>query len=471
MNERSIMGLSVAITLALVGLVIIQVRWINDTMLLKDVQFAQSVDNALLAVSDRMERLDAIVHLRGHESGKELLARIDHAAADTLPTGPASATEDDLIAEMLRGILAAGAAQPVVERIDPRLLDSLITEEMRVRGIEQAHLHGVFDADGRAWLLSQKEALDTAGLFASPHRVRLFRNDPDASATHLHVLVPGQQRHVWRSMRPLLAMSAAFLLVIVLAFVITMRTIHRQKRISDIKNDLVNNLTHELKTPISTIALACEALSDPGMPRTEQQTKTFVNMIRDENKRLGVLVENVLQSAVLDSGQMRIKPVDLDLHAVLQDVVRSIEIQASRRNGRIDLDLRADLYHVQGDRIHLTNVLHNLLDNAIKYSAQEPRIMVSTRSDASGLSVSVRDNGIGIPRTEQRRIFDKLYRVPTGNIHNVKGFGLGLSYVRAVVERHHGRIAVESTPGNGSTFTITLPFEHGHTLQAPTGRG
>ncbi len=335
------MGLSVAITLALVGLVIIQVRWINDTMLLKDVQFAQSVDNALLAVSDRMERLDAIVHLRGHESGKELLARIDHAAADTLPTGPASATEDDLIAEMLRGILAAGAAQPVVERIDPRLLDSLITEEMRVRGIEQAHLHGVFDADGRAWLLSQKEALDTAGLFASPHRVRLFRNDPDASATHLHVLVPGQQRHVWRSMRPLLAMSAAFLLVIVLAFVITMRTIHRQKRISDIKNDLVNNLTHELKTPISTIALACEALSDPGMPRTEQQTKTFVNMIRDENKRLGVLVENVLQSAVLDSGQMRIKPVDLDLHAVLQDVVRSIEIQASRRNGRIDLDLHA----------------------------------------------------------------------------------------------------------------------------------
>ena len=465
------MGLSVAITLALVGLVTIQVRWINDTLLLKDVQFAQSVDNALLAVSDRMERLDALVHLRSHAGGKDLLERIDRAATDTIITETPPPVEDDLIAEMLRGILTAGAAQPVVERIDPRLLDSLITDELRSRGIEQRHIHGVFDAAGRAWLLSSIERLDTAGLFASVHRVRLFRNDPEASATHLHLLVPGQQRHVWRSMRPLLAMSAAFLLVIVFAFVITMRTIHRQKRISDIKNDLVNNLTHELKTPISTIALACEALSDPGMPRTEQQTRTFVGMIRDENKRLGVLVENVLQSAVLDSGQMRIKPVDLDLHAVLQDVVRSIQIQASRRNGRIDLDLRAELHHVQGDRIHLTNVLHNLLDNAIKYSAQEPRIMVTTTSDASGLSISVRDNGIGIPRTEQRRIFDKLYRVPTGNIHNVKGFGLGLSYVRAVMDRHNGRIRVESTPGDGSTFTINLPFEHGNALQASVGRG
>ncbi|MBK8948926.1 MAG: HAMP domain-containing histidine kinase [Flavobacteriales bacterium] len=207
------------------------------------------------------------------------------------------------------------------------------------------------------------------------------------------------------------------------------------------------------------------------MPHTEQQTRTFVNMIREENKRLGVLVENVLQSALQDSGQMRLRPVDLDLHALIDDVVRNMRIQAERRGGGIEVAFGAALHRLQGDRIHLTNVLQNLIDNGIKYAAREPRIQVRTRSDHHGIEVEVQDNGIGIPRGEQRRIFDKLYRVPTGNIHNVKGFGLGLSYVRAVVQRHEGRIQVASEPGQGSTFTITLPFEHGSDTQAPGGRG
>jgi two-component system phosphate regulon sensor histidine kinase PhoR len=259
--------------------------------------------------------------------------------------------------------------------------------------------------------------------------------------------------------------------LIIAVFIATLRSVVRQKRISVIRNDLVNNLTHELKTPISTIGLACEALADPSIPRSAEQVRSYISMIRDENKRLGSLVENVLQSAVLDSGHMVLKIVDLDIHALVQDVIRSSNILVSRRSGRIVTDLRAEIHHVEGDRIHLTNLLYNLIDNAVKYTRSEPLIRIATRSDDTHITISVTDNGIGIAPSEQRKIFDRLYRVPTGNIHNAKGFGLGLSYVRTVVERHHGRITLESEPGLGSTFHIQLPFEHVISRQAPARRG
>jgi two-component system, OmpR family, phosphate regulon sensor histidine kinase PhoR len=299
---------------------------------------------------------------------------------------------------------------------------------------------------------------------------KLFRHDLGGRTYFLHVDVPGQRSLLWQGMLPMLLTSALFMAIIVVAFLYTIRTIYRQKRIGEIRNDLVNNLTHELKTPISTIGLACEALTDPSMPKTEQQVRTFVTMIRDENKRLGALVENVLQSAVLESGHMLLKRVELDLHTVVQEVVRSSSIQVSRRNGRIDLDLKAEIHHVHGDRIHLTNLLYNLIDNAVKYAEQEPRIRIATVSNNEGVTISVTDNGIGIAPSEQRKIFDRLYRVPTGNLHNAKGFGLGLSYVRTVVERHGGRIKLESAPGRGSTFHIFIPFEHVTTVQATAGR-
>jgi two-component system phosphate regulon sensor histidine kinase PhoR len=178
----------------------------------------------------------------------------------------------------------------------------------------------------------------------------------------------------------------------------------------------------------------------------------------------------VLQSAVLESGHMLLKRVDLDVHALIHDVVRSSGIQVSRRNGQIELDLKADIHHLNGDRIHLTNLLYNLIDNAVKYAEQEPRIRIGTRSDDEGVTISIADNGIGIAPSEQRKIFDRLYRVPTGDLHNAKGFGLGLSYVRTVVERHHGRIKLESAPGRGSTFHIFIPFEHVATAETTVGR-
>ncbi len=483
MDKRFITGLTIAITLALLGLAVIQARWIHDTLRLKRAQFDESVDNALVAVSDRLERAEMVHGVRRRADARILLApdaplppradtmqppvlHLDSLADAIEARGIDPQKREELINDMVRGILGATDTVGIAERIDPRLLDSLLTDELGARGIDVPNEHGVFSSRGEPALVHLLPGTDEETLRASPHRVRLFRNDLRAQVNYLHVLIPDQQRLVWGSMRMLLIVSALFTLIIILAFVYTLRTIFRQKRLNDIRTDLVNNLTHELKTPISTIALACEALTDPGMPKSPEQMNTFVGMIRDENKRLGLLVESVLQSAVLDSGRMRIKPVDLDLHALLKEVERHSGIQAQRRDGRIELDLKAELAHVKGDRIHLTNVFYNLVDNAIKYTRDEPRVRIATRSDANGITVSITDNGVGIAKAEQRKIFDRLYRVPTGNVHNVKGFGLGLSYVKAVVERHGGTIRVESEPGQGSTFHVHLPFEHDHPHQA-----
>lgn len=494
-EKRWILGLFAAITLALAGLIGVQVHWLRSTITLKETEFKHGVDNALFAVSERLERVEKMGDLGRHKVGRELISRLDtlRGIADigpaTLPNarraglGPTLSMGQDslgrqlllntgeaeeyesLVTDMVRAILALEMMRDIRERIDPALMDSLLTNELTAIGLPGSHPYGVFTADRSPVLVFNGQEDAMPELAASSYRTRLFRHDLSGEAHYLHVLLPERDGTVLRGVAPMLGISALFLLVILGAFIHTVRTIVRQKRIGEIRTDLVNNLTHELKTPISTIGLACEALADPSLPRTDEQVRRFTNMIRDENKRLGSLVENVLQSAVLEDGQMLVKRVELDLHNLLQDVVRSSSMQVTRRNGRIELDLAAEIHHVYGDRIHLSNLLYNLIDNAIKYSAQEPRIRIATRSDDEGLTVSVSDNGIGIAGSEHRKIFDRLYRVPTGNIHNAKGFGLGLSYVKSVVERHGGRIRVESQPGKGSTFNIFIPFEH---VQADT---
>jgi len=514
-EKRWIIGLLAAITVALAGLVAIQVKWVLSTTALKEEQFARSVEHALLTVGDRLELEEKMRDLRRHPQGRRLLMRLDTLRRMDAPGrrrsllveerallraqagtdgGIAPSTfmveahgtdslglmvrlgntgdegHEALVREMVRGILAEETARDIRERIDPDVLDTLLAEELAAVGIPGPYVRGVF-AEGGERVLPPPGTAEDPALAVSPFRVRLFRHDPAGTAHYLHLSVPGQRGLLLRGALPMLVTSAVFVLIIVLAFLHTIRTILRQKRIGDIRDDLVNNLTHELKTPISTISLACEAMADPSMPKTEEQVRGFTAMIRDENKRLGALVENVLQSAVLDSGQMLLKRVELDLHALVRDVVRGSGMQVSRRNGRIETDLRAEIHHLHGDRIHLTNLLYNLIDNAMKYTEQEPVVRITTRSDDEGITLSVADNGIGIPAGEQRKVFDRLYRVPTGNIHNAKGFGLGLSYVRTVVERHGGRIKLDSAPGRGSTFHVRIPFEHARNGKAAAGRG
>jgi two-component system phosphate regulon sensor histidine kinase PhoR len=485
-ERRWIIGLVATIGMALLGLVGIQVHWIRSTVSARESQLVQGIDNALFVVSDKLEQLERIHTLRNEPAGRQLLLRLDTLRTKRSPDrvgsvdpsrdpgGVIDGSGDDLetlVTDVVRGILAAEMQRDIRDRLDVRVLDSLINSVFLADGLPRPTAYGVFDDGDRPIPLSSDQPDHLERLLNTPYRERLFRHDLALEGYFLRVAVDDERGLIHRGVVPQLIISALFIGLIIAVFAIALRIILRQKRISDIRNDLVNNLTHELKTPISTIGLACEALADPSVPKTDQQVRTFVGMIRDENKRLGALVENVLQSAVLDSGHMVLKLVDLDMHSLVQDVIRSSNIQVSRRSGRIETDLRAEIHHVQGDRIHLTNLLYNLIDNAVKYTRQEPVIRIVTHSNDTGITLSVSDNGIGIAPSEQRKIFDRLYRVPTGNIHNTKGFGLGLSYVRTVVERHRGTIRVESVPGQGSTFHLFIPFEHVITRQAAPGRG
>ncbi len=487
----------------------IQVKWMHDTLVLREAQFAMGVNNALRSVSDRLERMDRMRELGQHEAGRRLLLRLDtlralddHEAAMDIgagqerfrlePTEQGSRMEfefdhererndrttnefdpsgqEELVADLVRTILAKEQRRNIHDRLSPGLLDSLLVQELHANDIDVKWTRAIYSVDNELVLLPENPEASSTVLLNTQYRERLYRHDISGPAFYLHVAIPDQGSSIYKSILPLIISSALFIGVLMMAFFYSIRTILRQKRLNDIRNDLVNNLTHELKTPISTIGLACEALTDPSMPKTDQQVRTFVTMIRDENKRLGSLVENVLQSAVMDGGLMVLKLVDLDIHELVKDVMNSSNIQVSRRNGRMELDLQAEIHHVQGDRIHLTNLFYNLIDNAVKYTEKEPRVRISSRSNDVGITISVSDNGIGIASGEQKKIFDRLYRVPTGNLHNAKGFGLGLSYVRTVVLRHNGTINVESTPGTGSTFRIFLPFEHVRKDQASVGR-
>jgi two-component system phosphate regulon sensor histidine kinase PhoR len=258
----------------------------------------------------------------------------------------------------------------------------------------------------------------------------------------------------------MLSTSAILILVILGVFWYTIQTILKQKKVSEIKNDFINNMTHELKTPIATIGLACEALTDKDLTRTDSMVDSFVGMINDENKRLGTLVENVLKSAVFDKGELALKKEQIDLFQLVDEVVQSMNIQAKSKGGLIKIDPMLNNVFLQADPMHITNVMYNLLDNAIKYSQNAPTVVVNITENNNNVIVSVKDQGVGISQDNQKRIFDKLYRVPTGNVHNVKGFGLGLSYVKAIVEKHDGSIAVRSTLGQGTNITIIIPIEN-----------
>jgi len=260
----------------------------------------------------------------------------------------------------------------------------------------------------------------------------------------------------------LLLVSLAFMLALIFSFYYTISTIFQQKKLSEIKNDLISNMTHEFKTPISTISLAVEVLNDKSVEKSQERITNYVKMIGDENKRLSLLVENILQTAILDKGEFKLKIQPIDIHTLIEQTFTNIKLQVENKEGEIASQLNATKTIVNADRVHITNILFNLIDNALKYSKENPNIIVSTRNDDEGIFISVKDNGIGISKENQKRIFDTMYRVPTGNIHNVKGFGLGLSYVKAVVEKHGGSIKVESELGKGSVFTLYLPFEAGN---------
>jgi two-component system phosphate regulon sensor histidine kinase PhoR len=256
--------------------------------------------------------------------------------------------------------------------------------------------------------------------------------------------------------------SGVLILVVMICFYLAVTTILHQKKLSDIKNDFINNMTHEFKTPISTIALAAEMAQENSAGGTSSlnlpRLSRYLGIIREENRRLGTHVEKVLQMALLDKGEVKLKKTLVNTTDLITNALNSLSVQIENQNGAIDLEFEAVQEQVLGDEVHLANVLNNLIDNAIKYSPGQLHLTIRTNNVNQGLELSITDKGIGMKKEQLHRIFDTFYRVPTGNVHDVKGFGLGLSYVKTMVEAHGGTVLADSKPGEGSTFTIWLPL-------------
>ncbi len=399
-----------------------------------------------------------------NENGQPL--DLNPSTLDSISTAWQDASQTDhnsrvsMLEEVANQWFSGTLSKPLSERINPEYLDSVIRCELKCRGIKTDYKLGIFSAQGEPLQLVSNGDRALNKLHPEVFHARLFPNDLIVNPNFLTIYFPNQKIYLVKTVWLMLLASVLFIGIILMTFIKTIQTILKQKKLNEIKNDFISNMTHELKTPISTISLACEAISDPDVDKNSQRVHSFVGMIRDENRRLGMLVENVLKSAVLDRGEVTMEKDEIELNDLIKDVVKNIQIQASSRGGYIGISLNAVNSVIKADRVHFSNIIYNLLDNAVKYSTKAPEVLISTSSDKHGITVKVADKGLGISRDDQKKIFEKFYRVPTGNVHNVKGFGLGLSYVKAIVEKHSGTIDLESTMGRGSVFTIYIPFQY-----------
>lgn len=361
----------------------------------------------------------------------------------------------DLISDVIGDLVTPNRG--INHRLHPDQLDSLLELELHDKGIHLDYDYGVV-APSLNQFVYMKDPDMQPELETSELRASLFPNDLTGNAAFLVVDFPGKSRYLLEKIWMTMVSSGVLVLVIVLCFGYSIRAIIRQKKLSLMKNDFINNMTHEFKTPIATVSLATEALQDKDVSKSDGMSARYVKMIQDENHRLGTQVERVLQIAAIEKQDFNLVKEELDLHEMIKSLVDNMKIQVESRGGRVTTVLNAAISEIKGDETHITNCIINLLDNANKYSPDSPNIIIRTESHRDTITVSVQDHGIGMSRDAQKQVFEKFYRVPTGNRHDVKGFGLGLSYVRNMVEAHDGRIEVDSTPGKGSKFTMTLPL-------------
>jgi signal transduction histidine kinase len=342
----------------------------------------------------------------------------------------------------------------IEDRIDKETIEQIIKNTFQELGIDIDYEYVVAKNKYKA-VYNSKNYNATAK--SKKYIAKLFPNDIQDKNNLLYVYFPEQRNYILKSTGFMAFSSTLLTIIIILGFSITIHIMFKQKRLSQIKNDFVNNMTHELKTPISTISLASQMLMDDSIPFESKNISYISSIIDDESKRLSYQVEKVLKTALFEQGQIKLKYKELNIHRIIENVIKNFEIQVKSRNGELSKKLEASNPILLIDEVHFTNIIFNLLDNAVKYSNESPKITVSTEQGKNGLSIFIADQGIGIKKQDQKRVFDQFYRVPTGNVHDVKGFGLGLSYVKKIVEAHNGQITLKSEFKKGTTFEIFIP--------------
>jgi len=347
---------------------------------------------------------------------------------------------------------------PIGRRVNRDELDTLLKKELLNRNITLSYDFRLKTATKDSLVYRKASSVSEETLPENTFKTTLFNNDLFGDPGILYVSFPDKNSLILGNMWTTMASSAGLLLVLVFIFSYTLYAILRQKKISEMKTDFINNMTHEFKTPVATIMIASEALKDPEIVEDKKRISRLAGIIYDENVRLGNHIERVLSIARLEKKELKLEQTEVNLNDLVVAVLDSMDLQLQKKAAKVVLSLDAIDPIVIGDELHLSNVLYNLIDNANKYSAEEPLITIKTKNTAKGVIISIADEGIGMTKDQSKRIFDQFYRVPTGNLHDVKGFGLGLNYVQDIITQMNGNIKVQSEKDKGTEFVITLPL-------------
>lgn len=441
--KRTLPLIVILISISLLGLVVLQVSWVKNILEVRKGQILSKVDEAGVAVSADLSR--AMYTLPGKRS---LLKRFGIGS--------------DLSMRLLK-------TPSVAEKFSKKDIEEKIHQALKGSGIEKVDVEfAIINMYGNAEMVSNNFAQK---FYDTTHnKLRFYAIIPESlmeldgmnSYENLALIVPDFNVQVWESLRWVIVGAVVFMLVIFTAFYITLSALLNQKKLSEIKSDFINNMTHELKTPLATIALAVDAVRNEKVQSNKEKLDYFTGIIKEENVRMNKHVETILQSALMDRQELRLQPIEIDVHLLLHSLVDNYELQLADKQGNVEWKLNAATHVVEADETHFTNMLSNLLDNAIKYSKEQLLIRISTHSTHKHMVIRIEDNGIGMNKETVKRIFEKFYRAHTGNVHNVKGFGLGMSYVKSVIDAHKGRIKVDSTIGKGSTFIVEIPLKAKH---------
>lgn len=439
MDKKKIWIIIILMSAAMVGSILVQLYWIKLAKEENEKQFKEKVIKALSQVANRLEQDESGLMPVGEENER---TNMEYQIEVTLE-------------ERLQDL----------NKLDHYIKSSLNDNGIRIKynyGVSKDSAFVIIDNNFvfQETKADMSQVRNNESLYDSEFEVGLFYSDLRGQYSgRLRIFFPSRNNFVWKDIIPFLVASIVFTSLILISFSYTIYVIFRQKKISEIKTDFINNMTHEFKTPIATISLATDSILSPIVLGNVEKIKRFTQVIKQENARMLSQVEKVLQMAQIEKQTIQLKITSVDLHELIHTAVDHINMQLQTREGHADTRLSAANPVVEGDITHISNMIHNLLDNANKYTPESPHIVVSTTSQHNGVKLSVTDNGIGLSKEAKKRIFEKFYRVPTGNLHDVKGFGLGLAYVKAMMLAHGGNVEVKSELGKGSVFTLFFPYK------------
>ena len=462
MADKRLVGLiSVLMSLSLIGIILVQLYWIRNAVQVREGLFKRSVFEAMNASVNKLEARE-MAHLSPMFSPDTLLAELfgNHNPGFTSDMNAFSNRMNRMDVLMHRmEFEALRANSGFSQNLQPVTMKELLSNEFMSRGITENFSFGILSPHKSTPDYSENKDHEKQ-IMESPYKVSLYPGDIFTPPSALSVYFPSVSSAVIKSMWGILTLSAFFTIFITFIFAFTMRIILRQKKLSDVKSDFINNMTHEFKTPIATISVAADTLTNPLTLNNGDKAHKFISIIKEENKRMNAQVEKVLGIARFNRGEIHLEKTEFNIHETLNSLVEKFRMQLTDVDAKITTDFHATNHIINGDPVHISGIFSNLLDNAVKYSPDIPEINVSTFNSGKYIGISVTDHGIGMSKPVQKRIFEQFYREPHGNLDDVKGFGLGLSYVKIFVENHHGKIEVKSEPGKGSTFTVFLPIEN-----------